>query len=1045
TSSYSVRTFDVGDVDGCHFILMEFVEGESLDGLLKREGRIDEKRAVQITRDVARALEEAHEMGVIHRDIKPANILLTRRGVPKLTDLGIAKNIEADDLGLTATGAVVGTPSYMSPEQAQGLPDVDARSDVYSLGATLYRMVVGELPFKGNTPQNMMYKIATEPVPDPLLRNPQLSQGAAALICKMMAKDRDQRYQTMNEVIGDSEALLTGERGSVQYEQTVSLLRAPQQTHPTEVVVARKGGGRAVTILVVLLMVLVGYFGARAAGFDVLAKLRGTAPSPTSAVDLLEQAGRAFRAGNAEQAKVLASKLIAEFPNAPEVTEAHSLLKEIADAQEVLAPDAKPDELLAQAETARTDGDQDQAKRLAERIVKQFPGTPEATQAQDLLDALAAAQERASALSAAKRAETVGDWGRAAQLLSAALQRWPDDEELKNQLANIQRLGQQQYDEEMATAKTAADAGNWTGALEAYRRAAALRDSEEARKGVAAAAIARASELFYSSEAATEKLVHLKKVTELQGKAEPLAPQINAVRNAVERADAARARAERFRKEMSTGPAATCTLAEKLYGDGGLKMNVLKPQEVTGAQLAEIASRYDQAARQFDDAATAALEELYPDIEKNLTGADYASGFLALYRAKEKHGESERVKALVETHDPRGRCLQVAALLSAAKDKAGDYASAEEATRVRKSINEALGMCKNLGPDRTDAEKARSFKGMALARRAIAYIAEDKSLEALADAGDVIALEGGEEPAQLKPIIGDATAQFLGKFGAELIQDERAAVACVRRVGAVLGGDEYAPVRRRLTAAVAGAEFANRFMGSPRLVGAWFKHVAPVIPTGMVRLPAGTFPLGTKYASIAAMTPPSAPQHPVKLKACYVDTCEVTNEEFQKFVDQQGYSEARYWVAAQGVGRKAFVDSTGKPGPRFWKDGKYAQGAGTLPVVGVSWYEATAYAAWAGKRLPTEVEWEAAAVGVMPKAGGNRFGKVKFPWGERFVSGKANLRDAGGSKLAPAGRFHGDVSPCGAQDMAGNVREWTGSSYDAYPGHPVDSTLDRNY
>jgi len=1046
TSSYSVRTFDVGEVDGCHFILMEFVEGESLDDLLKRERRIDEKRALQITRDVARALEEAHEMGVIHRDIKPANILLTRRGVPKLTDLGIAKNIEADDLGLTATGAVVGTPSYMSPEQAQGLPDVDARSDVYSLGATLYRMVVGELPFKGNTPQNMMYKIATEPVPDPLLRNPQLSQEAAALICKMMAKDRDQRYQTMSEVITDIEALLAGDRASVQYEQTVSLLQQ-HKTHPTEVVVPRKGGGKTAAILIVLLIVVaVGYFGARAAGYDVVAMLRGTREQPptTSAAELLAQANQAWQQDNGERAKTLANKLIAGFPNAPEATEALSLLKKIADVRKPPPPEVKPGELLAQADTAREAGDLDRAKQFADRIVSKFPGTPEAEQAQLLLNAIADARERAKVLNAAGQAETAGDWGKAAQLLNEALQRWPADEKIKSQLARIQRQGQEKYDEELATARTAANAGNWVGALEAYRRAAALRSSEEAQKGVVAAGIGRETELFNKGKSVTEKLGHLKSVVELRGQGEQLGLDIEAVRKAIEQADAAMARAERFREGMSTGPAATCTLARKLYGDGGLKMNVIRPQEVTAAQLREIASRYDQAAQQFDDAAAAAFEELYPGLEKNLKGADYAAGFLALHAAREKHGGGEHVRKLIELHDPRGRCLQAAALLSSARDKAADYASPEEATRVRKSINEALEMCENLGSDRTDEEKARSFKAMALARRAAAYIAEDKSLEALADAGDVIALQGGES-AQLKALISDATAQFLSNFGQELTRDEKAAVVHIRRIGTVLGRDEYEPVRRQLSAAVAGGEFANRFMASPRLVGAWFKYVAPLIPSGMVRLPAGTFPLGARYDSIAAMTPPSAPQHPVELKTCYIDGYEVTNEEFQKFVDQGGYTEARYWAAAKGAERNAFVDSTGKPGPRYWKDGKYPLGEGKLPVVGVSWHEAAAYAAWAGKRLPTEAEWEAAAIGVSPEAEGAEFGKVKFPWGKKFVGGKANLRDAELGKPAPVGKFEGDVSPFGVRDMAGNVREWTASTYDAYPGHPVESTLDRNY
>ena len=223
SSPYSVRTFDVGEVNGRRYILMDFVEGETLDSILDRRERLDETEALSIVYDVAQALNEAHEMGIVHRDIKPENIIVNKRGVPKLTDLGVAKETN-DDKGLTMTGFAVGTPSFMSSEQAQGIVDIDARSDIYSLGATLYRMVVGDLPFDGPTPLSVMHKIATEPVPDPLKVRPSLSRDVAVLICRMMARDRNERYQTIEQVMRDIAAIRSGEHTGVHYAAAASLL-----------------------------------------------------------------------------------------------------------------------------------------------------------------------------------------------------------------------------------------------------------------------------------------------------------------------------------------------------------------------------------------------------------------------------------------------------------------------------------------------------------------------------------------------------------------------------------------------------------------------------------------------------------------------------------------------------------------------------------------------------------------------------------------------------------------------------------------------------
>jgi len=191
----AVQVFNVGEEAGRHYIAMELVEGESVARAL-REGLMPERRALAIVRGVAQALGAAHERGIIHRDIKPSNILLTPDDEPKLADLGIAKQLGASGQTLTKSGVALGTPAYMSPEQCRGEKQIDGRTDIYSLGATLFHMVCGRPPFQAETGMAVMHMHAHESLPEPRSFNPNLSQGTARLIRRMMERDRGNRFQT---------------------------------------------------------------------------------------------------------------------------------------------------------------------------------------------------------------------------------------------------------------------------------------------------------------------------------------------------------------------------------------------------------------------------------------------------------------------------------------------------------------------------------------------------------------------------------------------------------------------------------------------------------------------------------------------------------------------------------------------------------------------------------------------------------------------------------------------------------------------------------
>jgi hypothetical protein len=203
-----VQVYDFGRVDGTIYLAMELVRGSSVGGCIKRDGRFPERKAIAIVRQACIALGVAHAAGIIHRDVKPDNLILGDDGTVKLVDLGLAKSL-SDDQTLTQSGIVSGTPHYISPEQIAGLKEIDGRADIYSLGATLFHMVTGRTPFEGSSPMVVVAKHLHETAEDPRTIVPALSAGLCAVIRKMMARDRDQRYPEMRvveEVLGLLEA-----------------------------------------------------------------------------------------------------------------------------------------------------------------------------------------------------------------------------------------------------------------------------------------------------------------------------------------------------------------------------------------------------------------------------------------------------------------------------------------------------------------------------------------------------------------------------------------------------------------------------------------------------------------------------------------------------------------------------------------------------------------------------------------------------------------------------------------------------------------------
>src|SRR4051812_31207815 len=200
-----VTVIDAGEDEGAPFIVFEYVEGETLKERIRRLGRLPVAEAVAYAVEIGRALESAHASRLVHRDVKPQNVLIDPDGRAKVTDFGIARSLEAQ--GLTATGRVLGTTDYVSPEQALG-HEVTGQSDIYSLGVVLYEMLTGEVPYKADTQVAVAMKHVRDPLPDVQRRRPEISASLAAGVEHATAKETQNRYQDVGQMVHDLEEVL---------------------------------------------------------------------------------------------------------------------------------------------------------------------------------------------------------------------------------------------------------------------------------------------------------------------------------------------------------------------------------------------------------------------------------------------------------------------------------------------------------------------------------------------------------------------------------------------------------------------------------------------------------------------------------------------------------------------------------------------------------------------------------------------------------------------------------------------------------------------
>ncbi len=217
-----VAVYDTGETRTEHgplpYIVMEFVDGRTLRDIVKTEGPMPARRAMEIMADASAALDFSHRNGIIHRDVKPANIMITRSGAVKVMDFGIARAL-ADGQNVTQTAAVIGTAQYLSPEQARG-ESVDARSDVYASGCVLFELLTGEPPFTGDSPVAVAYQHVREDVRSPSTVNHRIDPVLDSIVLKAMSKNPANRYQSAADMRADLVRVLSGQRPSAPHVMT---------------------------------------------------------------------------------------------------------------------------------------------------------------------------------------------------------------------------------------------------------------------------------------------------------------------------------------------------------------------------------------------------------------------------------------------------------------------------------------------------------------------------------------------------------------------------------------------------------------------------------------------------------------------------------------------------------------------------------------------------------------------------------------------------------------------------------------------------------
>jgi len=922
-----VGVIDRGQEGDTYYIVMEFVEGETLQELLRRADKLDQAESCRILQQVCDALSYAHKRGVIHRDIKPANIMINSDGMVKITDFGLAHLARADeDFGLTKTGQTMGTLKYMAPEQLVNPKEVDGRADIYSSGVVFYEMLTGKLPVGA-------FKMPSELDPD-------LDHRLDDVIVGAMMTDPEERFETAGEFGARVAGIAASPTVTAREAKAREEAEEEEEETPSETVRRARGAcphcshvsdPKAKTC--------------EACGADIAA-LFLLCPSCREEnrldQDKCRRCGedlKRFRRNarhTIRKRRQRARELVSDRKFDEAIQELQKLAKIPGPAFEPMR--RKTRQLITSVERQRMQWQghlYEAAKRAvaecrleqAIEFLSQLPA--DFKKAGELLEkAKARLEEGKRLIEEGLRLQREGDAAAALECFRKAARIWPNSARVRKQIVSLKNaLGNQtMVDDYISDAEEAAAKGDYAEAIALCRKVLEVDPENERARELRAELESQASDVetrqtdFSSIFRATRKgrEVHINVKSVL----------------------------------IPVALAAVVVLVIILV-PGLLRVSSRKRSEAlqwqSAAENAVREGRLDDAASHYRT-----LIRGYSSTEWGREATD------ALDQARERVRAYDRMKAAAAgLMDQGNHTKALAALDVLIGDRAGPRSNrhlewAREAIRTirHKQMNTHL-----------------AHVGERLAAKRI-HEADAICAAALKDFGEALS--------------ADETAKLQAKH--DEIRNQIAAYERFRRAAAAaLDRKGFKQAETALVAALRITPY------EPTGTALAVKYLAALpCPRGMVCIPAGKYVYGSDDGDAD-----EAPRRElVMARSFYIDVHEVTNEQYATFCRERRYSP-----------------------PSLWPEGRPPAGREREPVTGVTWGDAAAYAAWAGKRLPTEAEWERAARGTDGRL---------YPWGNEWKPGKGVFRFA----PAPVGAA-GDRSPDGCADMAGNVAEWTADRAEA--------------
>ncbi len=952
-----------------NYIVMEFVEGESVRDLLRDNKVLPQTEAIRIVKAAAFGLHAAHEKGIVHRDIKPDNIMVTKDGHVKLADFGVAKSDDAKS-ELTQAGFLVGTPHYMSPEQCSGEAGVEVtnRADIYALGATLYFMCTGQKPFEGDTQPTILLQHMKTPAKPPHEVNDQVTEGLSNVILNMMAKRPEKRYASLTEVIAELEKV---EKGGT-----------PKKRRGVEVPFGESAAGKKTV------GILLGVAALALIGFGLFLQWYQQTEGQRIYRSSSEKMATAWQEGLPGLQDLVAKRQFAQAFSALELLDDKV---EASDATpgKAIYPEYAPKvaEKRKELEAARRDRDE----RVA--AVKK-----EAEQALTALSAAVTAFEQQLAAEVQRTAEAdKASTTTIRALLDLRRIKAEPVARLRDALLPLYRLI---HDPETRYGDTA-------------ERAWAQRQADDAQRGV---------------DALGDRLLRAvwNELAEKQYTSRDLQYYDDAGRQVA-------AVFEHFPTEVvvdaERGWKTTLTVV------GAVRERIAQIETWDKEQLAHQTQRIMRD--RFHEAEAQLAEQLHQEREAEAKGLVHVLDYVGLIAAY------EGVLA-AESQNP----LPVGAS-SAHRRPATDRITelkrkrADKVTTLRDDLR----------------GQAEALAGAGKYKDALTRLEEQK--------GSLPEIFSADEASNRQKVRDDIQKQIVEtqRMLADVWRRERDEIeALAWKERRFIDADRrYEAIENDPQKALVLPGDVRTIHEQVRALRARFAtNLALLRPALTARIPAGSYPVGDD-----AGYPIERPRKDVELKReLLIDRTEVRVADYIDFLTttRQGMPPSDELAGVPGPLARRHVrtefchpdepasafghapayllalDAEGKPLED--ENGQWSFNADlerSRPVVDVTWYDAWAFARWAGKRLPAESEWEIAAsveVELGPDGRGHAVAKRRYPWGDAFDRDKLacpdDFDDWNRDDLPAAGSNLAGASPCGALDMAGSVWEWCEDPYQPY-------------